>query len=136
MERGLVTASAAGTAGAISAVVTTPIDVVKTRIMLAAATGFANQDVKDVGKQAAGKLKEGKVADAMGSITGGNDPKRKPQSSWAIGKEIVRDQGWRGLMRGGALRGGWTMLGSGLYLGVYESGRLYLERGRTNNEDH
>lgn len=134
-ERGLVTASAAGTAGAIAAVITTPIDVVKTRIMLAAATGSENQDVKNIGKQAADNLKEGKVADAMGSITGGNDSKNKSQSSWGIGKEIVRDQGWKGLMRGGTLRGGWTMLGSGLYLGVYESGRLYLERGRINDQD-
>jgi len=36
-ERGCTTAAAAGSAGAIAAVATTPVDVVKTRIMLAAA---------------------------------------------------------------------------------------------------
>ena len=134
-EHGAATASAAGVAGAIAAVVTTPIDVVKTRIMLAAATSFADQDVKDLGKKAAEQVKAGKVVDAIGSVTGASDPSKKPRSSWAIGREIVQDQGWKGLMRGGALRGGWTMLGSGLYLGVYESGRLYLERGRAQEED-
>lgn len=134
-EHGAITASAAGIAGAIAAVVTTPIDVVKTRIMLAAATSFANQDVQDIKKKATEQVKKGNVVDALGSVTGGGDPSKKPRSSWAIGKEIVQDQGWKGLMRGGALRGGWTMLGSGLYLGVYESGRLYLERGRQHDGD-
>ncbi|KAF2813465.1 mitochondrial carrier [Mytilinidion resinicola] len=117
VESGLITAVSAGTAGAVSAVVTTPVDVVKTRIMLAA-TGDAS------------------AAQALNPLVRPEEKGRK--SALAIGREIMREKGWRGLWRGGALRGVWTMIGSGLYLGVYESGRIYLaERGgeSINEED-
>jgi solute carrier family 25 S-adenosylmethionine transporter 26 len=42
-ESGLVTAMGAGTAGAIAAVTATPVDVVKTRVMLAAAENAASE---------------------------------------------------------------------------------------------
>jgi solute carrier family 25 S-adenosylmethionine transporter 26 len=93
VEHGLVTAVAAGSAGALAAAVTTPVDVIKTRIMLAAGDGAR-------------------------------------RGSMAFARDIVREQGWRGLFRGGALRCVWTMLGSGLYLGVYESARMYLVQRR------
>ena len=82
---------------------TTPIDVVKTRIMLSA----------------------GSKPSASASA-----------SALTIGKEIFRSEGIKGLFRGGALRGVWTALGSGLYLGVYESGRNHLEirRQKTGTE--
>ncbi len=41
----------------------------------------------------------------------------------------------RGLFRGGLLRGLWTAVGAGLYLGIYESGRKYLEDKRGGGED-
>ena len=53
LESGVVTAVSAGAAGSISAVATTPIDVVKTRIMLAAAesaAGEASEGKKTVGE--------------------------------------------------------------------------------------
>lgn len=53
---------------------------------------------------------------------------------WAVGKEVLRTEGVKGLFRGGALRGAWTALGSGLYLGVYESGRRYLEKRRVGED--
>ena len=53
----------------------------------------------------------------------------------AVGQEILRTEGVRGLFRGGALRSLWTALGSGLYLGVYESGRTYLEGRRMHVAD-
>ncbi len=75
-------------------------------------------------------------------VAQGKDPKAEIEKAqqaarsgraggWAVGKEILRTEGVKGLFRGGALRGAWTALGSGLYLGVYESGRRYLEGRRT-----
>ena len=52
------------------------------------------------------------------------------KSSITIAREVIQQEGVKGLFRGGALRGVWTMVGSGLYLGVYESGRLYLAQRR------
>lgn len=165
-ERGIITAVAAGSAGALSAVVTTPIDVVKTRIMLAAAQGFARQNTgENIGRAVA----EGRVSDAVDAVkeeatnaikpsrdqrkavsaTRNKYPLRGPEevaqnvkseptlrmSSVSIARDIVKEQGWTGLWRGGALRGAWTMLGSGLYLGVYESGRAWLEERRKARDD-
>lgn len=152
-ERGLVTGLAAGSAGSIAAVITTPVDVVKTRIMLSAAEGFAKQSdgasstdtksvgsaakaatgaAKDAARDAVDAIKSGKIADALGNATGSGS---KTQSSMAIAREIIADKGYKGLWRGGALRAVWTFLGSGLYLGVYESGRVWLKRGRGGDED-
>lgn len=126
-ERGLVTAISAGSAGAVAAAVTTPVDVVKTRIMLAAAESAQGGD----GSKALEAIKSGKVLDAVGAVRG-NGP--SPRGSIDIAKEIVREHGWKGLFRGGGLRCVWTMLGSGLYLGVYESGRTYLANRREHDE--
>ena len=123
LEKGVITSLAAGTSGSIAAVVTTPIDVVKTRIMLSAASD-GNEDMK---QKRHALEKEGKVN--LETI------KKGRMGSWAVGKEILKTEGVRVLFTGGALRAVWTFLGSGLYLGVYESGRTYLERRRTVRED-
>lgn len=130
LESGLVTATSAGAAGSISAVITTPIDVVKTRIMLSAAENAAQDRTKGVGDA----LKNGGLRDAMGQVV--KKPSRR-KSSLQVGKEIFADQGVKGLWRGGAMRGTWTILGSGLYLGTYESGRIWLasRRGEKLNEE-
>jgi hypothetical protein len=128
-ETGTVTAISAGSAGAVAAVVTTPIDVVKTRIMLSAADSDQPQGeeqkkiIKEV--EAQGKDAKAEIEKAQQAARGGR------AGAWAVGKEILRTEGVKGLFRGGALRGVWTALGSGLYLGVYESGRRYLEGRRT-----
>ncbi|KAK3700977.1 hypothetical protein LTR37_015683 [Vermiconidia calcicola] len=137
LESGLITAVSAGSGGSLAAVVTTPVDVVKTRIMLAAAESAAED-------QKPGKAAKTGVVDATGRAVNGaketfnaaiknvtKSPSRK--SSMQIGREIVQEQGVKGLFRGGLLRGAWTMLGSGLYLGVYESGRTYLANRRGEN---
>lgn len=133
-ETGTVTAISAGSAGAVSAVITTPIDVVKTRIMLSAADsdqprGEEQQRVvKEV--EAQGQNTKAEIEKAQQAARGGR------AGGIAVGREIFRTEGVKGLFRGGALRGLWTALGSGLYLGVYESGRRYLEGRRTGAEEY
>jgi solute carrier family 25 (mitochondrial S-adenosylmethionine transporter), member 26 len=140
LESGLITAVSAGTAGSLAAVATTPVDVVKTRIMLAAAEGAAKDATPS--RSVVENIKAGGdgVVDVMGQAVNGGKRKASPfkrKSSLQIGREIVAEHGVKGLWRGGALRGMWTMLGSGLYLGVYESGRIYLgqRRGETLKEE-
>jgi len=153
LENGLITAASAGTAGAFAAVVTTPVDVVKTRIMLAAASSAADDQDKPA------KTKSNSPVDAMGrsiqnkgegikgvlqnSKEGLKDAIQnvaKPVSrkgSIQIARKIIADQGViKGLFRGGALRAVWTVIGSGLYLGVYETGRVYLAQRRGEDIDN
>ena len=128
-----MTAVAAGTAGSIAAVVTTPIDVIKTRIMLSAASDGDTQSeakmktVQELKSQ--GKDVNAEVERVNQAVRGGR------LGGLAIGKEIIKSEGTKGLFRGGALRAVWTALGSGLYLGVYESGRSYLESRRVERPD-
>ncbi|KAK3053321.1 hypothetical protein LTR09_005490 [Extremus antarcticus] len=136
LEGGLITAVSAGTGGSLAAVVTTPVDVVKTRIMLAAAESAAEDQKPGKGAvvDATGKtVQDAKqtVKDAVKNLT--KPPSRK--GSMQIAREIVADAGIKGLFRGGLLRGMWTMLGSGLYLGVYETGRIYLASRRGESLD-
>lgn len=127
LETGTVTAVSAGTAGSLAAVITTPIDVIKTRIMLSASGPEANpHEVPDPppkgGTQA--QADQAKLERSQRAARGGR------AGGYAVGKEILRTEGIKGLFRGGALRGLWTAAGSGLYLGAYESGRRYLEERR------
>ena len=128
-ETGTVTAISAGSAGAVAAVVTTPIDVVKTRIMLSAADSEQprGEEQKRIVKEveAQGKDAKAEIDKARQAARGGR------AGGLAVGREILRTEGMKGLFQGGALRGLWTAIGSGLYLGVYESGRRYLEVRRT-----
>jgi len=129
LETVVVTTIAAGSAGSVSAVVTTPIDVIKTRIMLTA--GDEKGKSGNQKKQQVQKLKEGKVLDALGEH---REQARRHKGAIQIAKEVIAEQGWKGLFRGGALRAIWVFGGSGLYIGTYEGGRLYLERRRARLE--
>ncbi|QIX02471.1 hypothetical protein AMS68_007988 [Peltaster fructicola] len=139
-ESGIITAVSAGSAGSVAAVITTPIDVVKTRIMLAA-TKHASNEAGQPSKPAKDTLVDatGKTLQATkDSIKDGIKNIAKPpssQTSMQIAREIIQEHGVKGLFRGGALRGVWTMLGSGMYLGVYESMRIYLAERRGEKLD-
>lgn len=145
-ESGVVTAVSAGAAGSVAAVITTPVDVVKTRIMLSAVDESPKGDSSSVKQHKS--TGQGGLVDALGkSVESTKDTaksaekspnplrKRKGKSAWKVGAEIVAEKGVKGLWRGGALRAAWTFLGSGLYLGVYDSGRIYLAERRGESVD-
>ncbi|EXJ85075.1 hypothetical protein A1O3_05750 [Capronia epimyces CBS 606.96] len=114
-ERARITALSAGIAGSGAAWITTPIDVVKTRIMLAAAS------LDDGPKQ------DSKPRSSSWLLHGVQGTRK---SGLTVAREILKAEGVRGLFRGALLRACWTSLGSGLYLGCYEGGRFYLESAR------
>ena len=128
-ESGTITAFSAGTAGAIAAVITTPVDVLKTRIMLSAGESDRSSESS---RKANGNGKNGLV-DALGESV--KKSRRNQKGTWQITQEIVQEQGYKGLWRGGMLRAVWTFVGAGLYLGAYESGRVYLAARRGENVD-
>ncbi|KAI7134534.1 hypothetical protein KC324_g16772 [Hortaea werneckii] len=115
--------------------------------MLAAAESAA-EDQKPKPQVEAGKPAAENLVDATGktvqaakesvkeNVKNVTKPPSK-QTTMQIGREIIANEGVKGLFRGGALRAVWTMLGAGLYLGVYESGRVYLaqRRGETHVGD-
>lgn len=112
-ERARITAMSAAIAGSGAAWITTPIDVVKTRIMLAA------------GDEAAKTGTDGKD----------ESTKKTPRKSgWTVGRDVLKNEGIKGLFRGALLRSVWTAMGSGLYLSCYEGGRFYLEQQRNSSK--
>ncbi|KAH6663888.1 mitochondrial carrier protein-like protein [Halenospora varia] len=128
LETGMITAISAGSAGSIAATITTPVDVVKTRIMLAAARESSESEAKKAVEDA---KKQGQSIEDLRSKKG---VARK--SSVTVAREIMQESGIKGLFRGGILRAAWTALGSGLYLGVYESGRVWLgDRQHASSDD-
>ncbi|KAF3930430.1 Mitoferrin-2 [Dactylellina cionopaga] len=98
-EIGITTAISAGSAGAVAAAVTTPLDVIKTRMML----------LRKDGRHSSSGMVE-------------------------TAKSVIKTEGARAIWRGGLLRSVWTALGSGLYLGTFESTKVYLSRRREARE--
>ncbi|GLA08313.1 hypothetical protein AnigIFM60653_009844 [Aspergillus niger] len=112
VQRALITGVSAAVAGTVSSVVTTPVDVVKTRMMLGAGSSTTSR-----------------------SGSGDGDGKKKAGASvWAVGKKVYREEGVRGLFKGGAIRSVWTAISFGVYLCVYEGGRGFLENRRKEKE--
>jgi hypothetical protein len=113
IERAGLTGISASASGSIASVITTPIDVVKTRVMLSASDNAGGES----------------------EIGGKRAVKGSRKGTWAVGKQIVHDEGVRGLFRGGMIRGVWTAVSLSLYLGLYEGGRFYLENRRRGLEE-
>ncbi|KAJ4385446.1 hypothetical protein N0V93_009874 [Gnomoniopsis smithogilvyi] len=122
LETGKVNGISAAVSGAISAVITTPMDVVKTRLMLSAGeerkmkAGEANKEPRAQGQK-------------------GSSPKPKSMSGAQVARLVYQENGIKGLFRGGLLRAVWTAIGSGLYLSTYEVAKVWL-KGTTEETDH
>ncbi|KAI0803917.1 mitochondrial carrier domain-containing protein [Xylaria sp. FL0064] len=120
-ETGVVTGTSAGLAGSFAALVTTPMDVVKTRLMLAA--GSRGQDAQQGAQERIGE------AGPQGAAG-----KYRARGSLSVAREVVAEKGVAGLFRGAILRSVWTAVGSGLYLGMYEVAKAWLARGKEEDE--
>lgn len=109
-ETAVVNGFSAASAGAFAAWITTPSDVVKTRMMLRAGE---------------------KQSDA---VSGKSRTNKTVKGSVAVAVEVYLSTGIRGLFRGGLFRSAWTALGSGLYLGTYEMSKVWLSRGKREEQ--
>ncbi|KAF7166843.1 hypothetical protein CNMCM5623_000322 [Aspergillus felis] len=110
VERAALTGMSASMSGMIASVVTTPIDVIKTRMMLSASENNNGRGDRSAKKKTAGR------------------------GTLKVGKEIYRNEGIRGLFKGGAIRAGWTAVSLSMYLSMYEAGRFYLENRRREKD--
>lgn len=111
LETGVVTGVSAGLAGSLSAVITTPMDVVKTRMMLSAGGGG----------DGGGGGQHGPQQSSSTSVSG-----HKPKSGLEVTRQVIAERGVSGLFRGSVIRAVWTAVGSGLYLGMYEVSKVWL----------
>lgn len=121
LETGQVNGISAAVSGAIAAVVTTPMDVVKTRMMLSAGEERKREAEKSTQDRSAQGQK-------------GTVYKPHAMSGTQIARLVYKETGIQGLFRGGLLRAGWTAIGSGLYLGTYEVAKVWL-KGTTAADD-
>jgi len=127
LETGVVTGLSAGSAGSLAAWITTPVDVIKTRLMLKAAAGSSGaKATKEVEKTRSQAKSPHELA--TGERTG-------KKGGFQVAREVMAENGVKGLFRGAALRSFWTFLGSGLYLGVYESGRVHLGQQHEGSQE-
>jgi hypothetical protein len=119
LETGIVTGVSAAISGSFAAVITTPTDVVKTRMMLAAAGNVGNDNGQAV-------MRQEHTAQAKD---------RRSSGGFQVARQVYGERGIRGLFRGGLLRAGWTALGSGLYLGTYEAAKVWLKGNKGAHDD-
>ncbi|KAK2614866.1 hypothetical protein N8I77_001659 [Diaporthe amygdali] len=130
LETGYVNGTSAALSGAIAAVVTSPADTIKTRMMLFAGeererrAQFNEQEqrLRDSGAKASGGETHRETQKRLESAV-----RRQGLNGMEVAKLIYRERGVYGLFRGGLLRAAWTALGSGLYLGTYEVAKVWLK---------
>ncbi|ELR01745.1 hypothetical protein VC83_00974 [Pseudogymnoascus destructans] len=120
-ELAAVTAVSASAAGSVASFITTPLDVVKTRVMLSAMDKRSdNSSTKPAGSVSPGK---------------GSAPARASRGvNIDVARRVLSESGVKGLFRGASLRSAWSALASGLYLGVYESMRMWLGERRVGTD--
>lgn len=121
LETGVIGGISAGTAGALAAFITTPSDVVKTRMML-----FAGE-AEDWSKS--------RTDEAVKKDVEATKKHQKKNGAWAVTKQVYAERGVRGLFRGGLFRSAWTALGSGLYLGTYDTAKVFFKRRKPELEN-
>lgn len=132
LETGLVNGASAALSGALAAVVTSPADTVKTRMMLFAGEerqqrarlGEQAQRLREPGTRATGEVAHHEIRKQLESAV-----RRQGLNGMQVARLIYRERGVYGLFRGGLLRAAWTALGSGLYLGTYEVAKVWLKGG-------
>ncbi|KXG45613.1 Mitochondrial substrate/solute carrier [Penicillium griseofulvum] len=121
VERAGLTGIAAACSGTVAATVTTPIDVIKTRMMLSASDSAGSQD----------RNSRARGSEVMSSE---RTKTKSTKSLISVGRDIIRYEGIHGLFKGGLIRAGWTAIALGLYLSLYEGGRFYLENRRMKRD--
>ena len=107
-------ALAGAASGGLAGLCTTPVDVVKTRIMTSGLTAM-----KAAGVEGAAAVKR----DGM----------------WKVGAELVRQSGWSGLMRGAGARSVWWFCVCGVFFPSYEQAKSVLYQAynhRAKEERH
>lgn len=130
LETGLVNGTSAALSGAMAAVVTSPADTVKTRMMLFAGDERQQrarlieqeQLLRGPGAKATGEAAHHETRKQLDSAV-----RRQGLNGMQVARLIYRERGVYGLFRGGLLRAAWTALGSGLYLGTYEVAKVWLK---------
>ncbi|OJJ49647.1 hypothetical protein ASPZODRAFT_58226 [Penicilliopsis zonata CBS 506.65] len=120
LERALLTGMSASMSGTIAAIVTTPIDVIKTRVMLAASNDSIGTTTAPPTTTQDSAKRKAEMKGKSRTIT--------------VGKQIFRDEGIKGLFRGGAIRAAWTAVSLSMYLSLYEGLRFHLENRRKERE--
>lgn len=122
-ELAAVTAISASAAGSVASFITTPLDVVKTRVMLSAIDKRSSSDNSSSHQPA-----------SSSSPAKASAPARSGGVNIDVARQVLAESGVKGLFRGASLRSVWSALASGLYLGTYESMRMWLGERRVGTD--